>query len=261
MGKRIYDLEELEQLNDNDYLLVDREGNQKAQKLKVSTMLENKVDKEEGKGLSTNDFTNEEKEKLAGLSNYDDAAIKKEMGENTESRHTHNNKDVLDEITSERVAKWDESEGGSTIEIVDNLSSTDVDKALSANMGRYLNSSLRNLMQQSYQRLLSIISTPVDDITLTSGADFQLGEKATLTLNLSKESATNKRFFCYLSFTSGETATNLNYASTPIIWHGDDCGSDGTFVPQPNTTYEVCVKYVNSSIDGEPIIVARVGIV
>lgn len=38
MGKRIYDLEELEQLNDNDYLLVDREGNQKAQKIKVSTI-------------------------------------------------------------------------------------------------------------------------------------------------------------------------------------------------------------------------------
>lgn len=30
----------------------------------------NKVDKEEGKGLSTNDYTNEEKQKLAGLQDY-----------------------------------------------------------------------------------------------------------------------------------------------------------------------------------------------
>lgn len=30
----------------------------------------NKVDKEEGKGLSTNDYTNEEKQKLAGLQGY-----------------------------------------------------------------------------------------------------------------------------------------------------------------------------------------------
>lgn len=35
-----------------------------------------KVDKEEGKGLSTNDFTNEEKNKLAGLSNYNDTEIR-----------------------------------------------------------------------------------------------------------------------------------------------------------------------------------------
>lgn len=36
----------------------------------------NKVDKEDGKGLSTNDFTNEDKEKLDSLENYDDTAIK-----------------------------------------------------------------------------------------------------------------------------------------------------------------------------------------
>ena len=35
-----------------------------------------KVDKEEGKGLSTNDFTTAEKNKLAGLSNYNDTEIK-----------------------------------------------------------------------------------------------------------------------------------------------------------------------------------------
>lgn len=35
----------------------------------------NKVDKVEGKGLSTEDFTTEEKTKLAGLSNYNDDDI------------------------------------------------------------------------------------------------------------------------------------------------------------------------------------------
>lgn len=38
-------------------------------------LIENKVDKEEGKGLSTNDFTTEEKSKLASLYNYDDTDI------------------------------------------------------------------------------------------------------------------------------------------------------------------------------------------
>lgn len=42
------------------------------QKIKtyVTGLLENKVDKVSGKGLSTNDYTTAEKEKLAGLNNY-----------------------------------------------------------------------------------------------------------------------------------------------------------------------------------------------
>lgn len=41
----------------------------------LNTALENKVDKVEGKGLSTNDYTTEEKTKLAGLENYDDTNL------------------------------------------------------------------------------------------------------------------------------------------------------------------------------------------
>lgn len=37
--------------------------------------LDNKVDKEIGKGLSTNDYTTQEKEKLASLENYDDSTL------------------------------------------------------------------------------------------------------------------------------------------------------------------------------------------
>lgn len=42
----------------------------------MNTALEGKVDKVTGKTLSTNDYTTAEKEKLAGLSNYDDTDIK-----------------------------------------------------------------------------------------------------------------------------------------------------------------------------------------
>lgn len=48
----------------------------KADTTTVNTALEGKVDKVTGKTLSTNDYTTAEKEKLAGLSNYDDADIK-----------------------------------------------------------------------------------------------------------------------------------------------------------------------------------------
>lgn len=43
---------------------------------KLSDDLDDKVDKVSGKGLSTNDFTSEEKTKLAGLQNYDDTQIR-----------------------------------------------------------------------------------------------------------------------------------------------------------------------------------------
>ncbi len=41
--------------------------------------LESKVDKVSGKGLSTNDYTTAEKQKLAGLENYDDTVIKNDI--------------------------------------------------------------------------------------------------------------------------------------------------------------------------------------
>ena len=43
--------------------------------------LPNKVDKVEGKALSTNDYTNEDKEKLDSLNNYDDTEIRNKIEE------------------------------------------------------------------------------------------------------------------------------------------------------------------------------------
>jgi len=45
----------------------------------IRSELNNKVDKVQGKGLSTNDYTNEEKTKLANLENYDDTEIKSDI--------------------------------------------------------------------------------------------------------------------------------------------------------------------------------------
>lgn len=49
-----------------------------------------KVEKEDGKGLSTNDFTNADKEKLNGLNNYDDAKIKEDISNMQEEQETQN---------------------------------------------------------------------------------------------------------------------------------------------------------------------------
>lgn len=52
-------------------------------KLETNTLLDTKVDKEIGKQLSTEDYTTEEKSKLAGLENYDDTAVKGDIAANT----------------------------------------------------------------------------------------------------------------------------------------------------------------------------------
>ena len=44
-------------------------------KSEVDNLLNNKVDKVEGKGLSTEDFTTELKNRLNSLENYDDTAL------------------------------------------------------------------------------------------------------------------------------------------------------------------------------------------
>ena len=80
--------------------LYDSEGN----KLNVATPVKGEVDaytkaqsdakyvqKETGKGLSTNDFTN---------------TYKTNVDSNTSARHTHSNKTVLDGITSAKVSEW-----------------------------------------------------------------------------------------------------------------------------------------------------------
>lgn len=40
-------------------------------------LIKGKVDRQPGKGLSTNDYTTEEKNKLAGLTNYNDSEVRK----------------------------------------------------------------------------------------------------------------------------------------------------------------------------------------
>ena len=50
-------------------------------KQETDELLSNKVDKVTGKGLTTNDFTDEEKNKLNGLSNYDDTEVRNSIAE------------------------------------------------------------------------------------------------------------------------------------------------------------------------------------
>ena len=69
--------------------------------LATKTELTTKVDKVEGKVLSSNDYTTSEKTKLAGLVNYDDTAIKKQITDIETSIGDINT--VLDNINGEII--------------------------------------------------------------------------------------------------------------------------------------------------------------
>lgn len=64
----------------------------------TKTELGSKVDKVTGKGLSTNDYTDEDKQKLAGLSNYDDSGIQEDI-----KRLSGDVTEILEAINNEQL--------------------------------------------------------------------------------------------------------------------------------------------------------------
>ena len=67
-----------------------------AKKADVNIALEQKVDKVTGKGLSSNDYTDADKLKLAGLENYDDAQIRELIAGKANLQHRHTVADITD---------------------------------------------------------------------------------------------------------------------------------------------------------------------
>ena len=64
----------------------------------LALLLNNKVDKEEGKGLSTNDYTTAEKNKLASLENYDDSGLLTKL---TQLENAKASKEDVEELVEE----------------------------------------------------------------------------------------------------------------------------------------------------------------
>ena len=109
-------------LSSNDFtndLKTKLEGLSNYNDSELKTSIENKVDKITGKGLSTEDYTTEEKTKLAGLSNYNDTEIKTTLNSKANSSDVY----TKTEITTELNKKVDKVEGKglSTNDFTDDL--------------------------------------------------------------------------------------------------------------------------------------------
>jgi len=91
----------------------------------------NKVDKVAGKGLSTNDYTTQEKNKLAGLSNYNDTDVRGLITANQTAITTLANKSVVgtdgvhglrykdDKLQVYTGAEWEDTKAGAQIPLAD----------------------------------------------------------------------------------------------------------------------------------------------
>lgn len=110
----------------------------------------------------------------------------------------------------------------------------------------------------SNEKVYDYSSETTNDLILEHNSLYYFGVLTTLNLAISSNvniESVDVPFECSIMFTSGETATNLDYSASPIIWSGDDCDSDGHFVPETNKTYEISIKKLGL------IISARVGVI
>lgn len=78
------------------------------------------------------------------------------------------------------------------------------------------------------------------NVSLTDKSDYRFEELSTL--NLSLPTTVPDIFECNVTFESGETATILSYPADTIEFIGDECDTDGDFVPAAKTTYEINIK-------------------
>lgn len=168
--------------------------------------------------------------------------------------------------------------GGGSVDIVDSFDSTAADKALSANMGNVLHNNYikigndlsahesdtnlhisqleKNSIHANMKYAVSYGDSEVNIVLYNNYLTICNGYEGVESLVISMPTVIEDVYYSEFSFNSGETATNLNYASTPIVWCGEDCDEDGAFIPEPNTTYEVSIK----NLIGFGI-VARVGVI
>lgn len=69
---------DLKYFNGTKWVLVNNKATEDISQIKqqIADLEQNKEDKVEGKGLSTEDYTTQEKNKLAGLQNYNDSEVR-----------------------------------------------------------------------------------------------------------------------------------------------------------------------------------------
>ena len=204
-------------LSSNDYTIEDKVALQtaKTQISDLSSNLNSKVDKVSGKGLSSNDFTNDEKGKLAGLPTSHELVS---VFEQKINRITSLESAVIDTQYPSAKAVKDYAEPKTTVENV--AIATD-------ESGNLVPATFALGNNNKETRFIN----SVGELTFS----FPDGEYAT-------------DYTEGLSFKSGTTPTHISYAATGIIqWIGTDCfisdDNKSVFKPSANMQYDIVFYY------------------
>lgn len=139
-----------------------------------------KVDKVVGKQLSTEDYTSEEKEKLAGLSNYDDSEVKEDVSNNTQAIST------LTKTVNSKVDKI-EGKGLST----EDYTSNDKTKLAGIEEGAQVNI-ITSVSGRTGDVVLSKIDVGLNDVDNTSDLDKPISTATQSALDLKVDKVSGK---------------------------------------------------------------------
>lgn len=178
-----------------------------------------KVDKVDGKGLSTNDFTNDEKIKLSGLENYNDNEIRGLINAEIENRSQ-----AVEGLWGAVNLKVDKVDG---MGLSDNNFTNDykvkVDNMYDEN-GKIPTDKIPNP---------PVIGSITGEINVNSIYDLGVQTNLSITLPVGQVGD-----WAQIDFISGVTPTNLiiNATSSALI-------SDYEFVPDANTIYTLFFDY------------------
>lgn len=225
-------------------------GASSSNKLATASDLDNKVDKVTGKGLSTNDYTNADKEKV-------DASLSDAPSDGQQYGRKNGAWAVIS------------GGGGGGVDIIDNLTSDRADAALSAKQGKVLKGlvdgtaedidslgvrmttaeadidSLENnvtsldgridTIEDNYAEKVSVVSTiPVGG--LLPNTFYNVGTLSSATnINLASGTAGELNLY-HIRFSTGATAPTITWDASITAWQG---GSAPTI--NANKTYEVSI--------------------
>ena len=123
---------------------------------------------------------------------------------------------------------------------------------------------LSELMNRAKKPIVSTATTSANIYAVDDNTEYLLiGNRAiigTLTLDFGNVSPLVESYASYISFETGDTSPTvaINGSSFTVVFKGDDCNSEGNFIPAANKKYEVALKRVGT-VDNKPYIVARVG--
>ena len=112
--------------------------------------------------------------------------------------------------------------------------------------------------------IVSTVTTSTNTYAVDNNTEYLLiGNGAiigTLTLGFGNVSPFTDSYASYISFETGDTPPTvaINGSHVTVVFKGDDCNSEGNFIPAANKKYEVALKRVGT-VDNKPYIVARVG--